>query len=214
MPRRPGLCPACEVAISAGRRAVGLVIDGLADPAHARLYAAHTGMCLPHVVQAALAAEAPTLKLIAERLFESLTGSREDALVELLAGVDRDASRRAAWRQQLPVEQAGGSTLGDLSDRLALDACPVCLSTGWIERRYIQWFVERQQEHDASIVSDPGELCASHLHDVALADPRGRFRCGRAQTSDQAGRAARVARPSVRATVAEPPRPSLWLGRC
>ena len=93
-----GQCPACEVAISAGRRAIRLVSDGLTDPAHARLYAAHAGMCVPHVVQAALVAETSTLKLITERLCESLTGTRERPLVEKPTG--------AGWRRVMPSSLA------------------------------------------------------------------------------------------------------------
>ncbi len=72
----PGRCPACEAGTLATERALHLLLDGLLDPANARLYAEHTGLCLPHLLQAAALAEAPTLKLLAERLMRELGGSR------------------------------------------------------------------------------------------------------------------------------------------
>ncbi|MGB0093870.1 MAG: hypothetical protein WBP81_15235, partial [Solirubrobacteraceae bacterium] len=141
------------------------------DPAHARLYTQHTGMCVPHVVQASRIAEPSILKLVADRLRESLGEAHDGALVELLAGVDRDRERRRRWRRELPELPGAGSTVGRLCDRLAIEACPVCLSVGWSEQRYVEWFVAHSRERDPSIRSDPGELCSAHLNDVALADP-------------------------------------------
>jgi hypothetical protein len=166
----PGPCPACDAATFAAERAIHLLLNWLLDPVNARVYAEHPGMCLSHLIQAAPAAEPVTLKLLAERLHESLGEADPGALMELLAGVDRDAALRCRWRHELPADRSAQSTVGGLCGRLAIEACPVCLSTGWIERRYLRWFVERSREHDPSISSDPGELCSAHLSDVALTE--------------------------------------------
>jgi hypothetical protein len=166
----PGPCSACDAATFAAERAIHLLLDWLLDPVNARVYAEHRGMCLSHVIQAASAAEPLTLKLLAERLHESLGEADPGALMELLAGVDRDAPLRCRWRGELPADGGAQSTVDGLCGRLAIEACPVCLSTGWIERVYIRWFVERSREDDPSIGSDPGELCPAHLSDVALTD--------------------------------------------
>jgi hypothetical protein len=166
-----GPCPACHAVRSATERAIRLLLDGLLDSAHADLYAEHTGMCVPHVGEAVkTAAEPVALKVVAQRLSDSLSTADDSALVELLAGVDRDRERRRKWRRELPEHLGTASTEGDVCARLAIETCPICLSIGWSERRYVEWFVERSQEHDPSIRTDPGELCAVHLTDVALVD--------------------------------------------
>jgi len=167
-PRGP--CPACVAAQSAVRRGVAIVLDGLTDPTHARLYAGHSGMCVRHVVNAVQRADPGALALVGPRLLDSLADAPGDRLIELVAGIDSDAEPRARSRGQLPDEHPARSTLAGLADRLATDTCPVCLSAGWIERRYIVWLVESSTARDASIPDDPGELCARHLHDVAFAD--------------------------------------------
>jgi hypothetical protein len=167
---QPGSCPACEALAFAARRARQMVVDGLNDPAQARLYSEHDGICLPHFLQAAPALEQSTLKPLAVRLLRSLREGEGPALVSLLAGIDPDAPCRASWRDRLPDRQAAGSTLEEFSSRLEIEACPVCLSTGLIERGYVRWFLERTAEDDPSLGNDPGELCFAHLHDLALAD--------------------------------------------
>ena len=89
----------------------------------------------------------------------------------MLGGSDPDAPRRAHWRGRLPEpSDDGGSTLDQLCDRLGIAACPVCLSTGMADRRYVRWHIEHAARNDPSLRNDPGELCAAHLHDLALTD--------------------------------------------
>jgi hypothetical protein len=88
----------------------------------------------------------------------------------MLGGVDHDAHRRARWSARLPEPPRAGSTLEEVSARFEIDACPVCLATGLAERDYVRWVVEHTAQDDASLRNDPGELCAGHLHDLALAD--------------------------------------------
>ena len=46
----------------------------------------------------------------------------------------------------------------------------MCLSTGMADRRYVRWHIEHAARNDPSLRNDPGELCAAHLHDLALTD--------------------------------------------
>jgi hypothetical protein len=184
-----GLCAACVAVASGSNRARMLLLDGLQDSSLFRLYGEHAGICLVHLLDVLPVAPAKTLKQLTERLLGSLNEAAGLALIGLLAGADADAPRRAIWRERLPEPPAVGSTVERLSDRLQVDACPVCLATGVAGRDYLRWFVARSAEGDPSLSNDPGEFCATHLHDVALADP--------AVASSQAAgqkRAARVAR--------------------
>ena len=165
----PGPCPACEATARASGHACRLLVDGLQEPANARLYDEHSGMCLPHVAHAATTADASTLALLAERLLTSLR-EQPDASLESVAGIDQDAARRAKWRERLRGGPTSESTVAELTGRLADPACPVCRNRGLIERGYVQWFGDRSRENDPSIGTDPGELCSTHLHDVSVAD--------------------------------------------
>ena len=166
----PGSCPACDAVGFGGQRARQLVVDGLADPATARAYSDHDGVCLAHFLQAAPDVDASTLRLMADRLLASLRASEDSARVVLLAGEDPDVDRRSRWRDRLPVGLTTGSTIEKLSSRLDIEACPVCLSGGLAERGYIRWFLERAVDGDPSLDNDPGELCRVHLHDLARAN--------------------------------------------
>ena len=165
-----GSCPACDALVSAAAHASEVLLDGLADPGTARLYCEHRGMCLPHVLNAIRTADRAALAPVTEKLLASLGDSDDAAAVELLAGRDQDATRRASWRERLPQPPASESTLDGLRSRLMIDACPSCLAAGLIDRRYLRWFVERRTQDDASLATDPGEFCAAHLHDLALID--------------------------------------------
>ncbi len=163
-------CPACDSATFAVRHARTLLVDGLRDPALARLYAEHDGLCLVHLLDALPGTDPSTLRVLAERLLRSLYDFAGITLVGLLAGVDADAPRRAMWRDRLPHLSATGSTVERLQERLEIDACPVCLGAGIAGRDYLQWLVVDSAQDDPSLGTDPGEMCASHLHDAALAD--------------------------------------------
>ena len=166
-----GVCAACVAVASGSSRARTLLLDGLQDPALVRLYRKHEGICLVHLLDAVPVAPASTLKQLTERLLDSLNEGAGVALIGLLAGSDADAPRRAIWRERLPEPAAVDSTVEGLSDRLQIDACPVCLAAGVAGRDYLRWFVARSAEGDRSLGNDPGEFCDTHLHDVALADP-------------------------------------------
>ena len=166
----PGPCPACDAVGFGGQRARQLVVDALADPATARAYSEHDGVCLAHFLEAAPRVDASTLTLMTDRLLATLRAPDSAAIVALLAGEDPDVDRRAAARRRLPEGTSAGSTVDGLCGRLGVAACPVCLSAGLAERGYIRWFLERTVENDPSLDNDPGELCRAHLHDLARAD--------------------------------------------
>jgi hypothetical protein len=164
-----GPCPACAALEFGAGRAPTLVIDGVQDPALARRYVEHGGVCLVHLVHALPVAGPTTLKLLAERLLESLHEEVGSARRDLLAGADADAPRRAMWRELLPALSYAGSTVERLTDRLEIQACPVCLAAGMAGRDYLGWFLAGSEADDPSLRNDPGELCPTHLHDVAHA---------------------------------------------
>jgi hypothetical protein len=168
---RIGTCAACAAVTSASNRTRSLLLDGVQNPSVARLYTEHEGVCLLHLLEAVPVAGQPTLRMLTERLLASLHQATGSALVGLLAGLDADAPRRAMWRDRLPSLPTAGSTLERLAGRLQVDACPVCLATGIGARDYLRWFVAHAAGGDPSLKTDPGELCAAHLHDVALGEP-------------------------------------------
>ncbi len=168
--RQTGPCPACEATAFSAQRARHMVLDGLGDPARARPYFEHDGICLTHFLQTAPELEPATVRPLADRLLRSLEEAEDAGLVTLLGGSDHDARRRAHWRVRLTEPAGGGSTVEQLCGRLGVEACPVCLSTGLAERGYVQWRTERAAQNDPSLRNDPGELCAVHLHDLALTD--------------------------------------------
>jgi hypothetical protein len=164
-----GPCPACQAAEFAAGHARILLVDGLRDPALARQYAQHDGVCLVHMLDALAVADPATTKTLAERLLGSLNDHVGSALLGLLAGADADAPLRARWRERLPEGSLDGSTLERLTFGLQIDTCPVCLATGVAGRAYLAWFLAHSAQDDPSLATDPGELCSEHLHDVALA---------------------------------------------
>ena len=168
----PGPCPACEAVAFGAQRARQMVLDGLNNPAQARLYFEHGGICLPHFLDAVPSIERSAIKPLAERLLRTLADidAEDSGLVALLGGADHDAPRRAHWRERLGEPPRTGSALEQICARFGIEACPVCLSTGLAERGYVRWYLEHAAQNDPSLRNDPGELCAAHLHDVALAD--------------------------------------------
>lgn len=166
-----GPCPACESVAFATRHARTLLIDGLGEPSIARQYAEHDGVCLVHLLDALAGTDPPTVKLLAERFLRSLHDGAGLGLLGVLAGIDADAPRRATWRERLPHLSATGSTAERLDERLEIDACPVCLATGVAGCDYLHWFLANSADDDPSLGTDPGELCVTHLHDLAQTGP-------------------------------------------
>jgi len=188
----PGPCPACEAVAFGAQRGRNVLLGGLSDPGHARLYSDHDGICLRHLLHAAEVADRSALRLLAERLAASLGERDGSTLVSLIAGVDRDAGRRGAWRERLPEPPGDGSTVARLCRQLESEACPVCLARGQADRRYVHWFVERTSERDSSLETDPGQLCAPHLHDIAVVGEAGAASAAHRQRATRLGQLQRL----------------------
>lgn len=76
--------------------------------------------------------------------------------------------------------------------QLEADSCPVCLERGQSDRRYVHWFGERASERDPSLETDPGQLCALHLHDIAVVDEAGAASAARRQRATRLGQLQRL----------------------
>ena len=189
---QPGPCPACEAVAFGVQRGRSVLLEGLADPGHARVYCDHDGICLRHLVHAAAVADRSALMLLAEGAAASLEQRDGRVLVSVIAGVDQDAGRRGAWRERLPDDAGGGSTVARLCGQLESEACPVCLARGQADRRYVHWFVERASERDPSLETDPGQLCAPHLHDIAVVDEAGAASAAQRQRTTRLGQLQRL----------------------
>lgn len=189
----PGPCPACEAVAFGTQRGRNVLLEGLTDRRHARLYAEHDGICLPHFLAAAEAADRATLSPLAERLLASLEDQdRHEGLVGLIAGYDPDASRRNDRRERLPDSATDDSTVERLRHQLKLQSCSVCLARGEADRRYVHWFVERSHAREPSLETDPGQLCATHLHDVATLDEASATVAAQRQRSKRLGQLQRM----------------------
>jgi hypothetical protein len=160
-------CPVCEAVAFTSERACAVLLRALNDGVNQRLYREREGICLVHLARIAQTAEISTLAVLAEHLLDALSKGDAQSTLRLLAGSDHDAPLRARWRERLPHESVAGSTVEQLTARVKIGACPACLSIGTAKRDYLQWFVERAQEDDPSLQSDPGEFCPAHLHDLA-----------------------------------------------
>lgn len=169
-PAPGGSCPACESALSRSGDVRHLVSNALLHKSEARHFTEHHGLCLGHALALAEAAPPAPMKLVAERLLDELRGHNPSTMLALLAGADDDASRRATWRTHLPDPGEAGTTVATLCAQLSVNACPACLAAGISERRYLRWFQEASVGGDPSLATDPGEFCATHLHDLALTD--------------------------------------------
>lgn len=88
----PAPCPACATTGFAAERGIELLVDGLLDRAQVRLYAEHSGVCLPHRLRGALINRSHPIA-DAELISHSLTGI-SSAPVSI--GAPQRVSRRVA----------------------------------------------------------------------------------------------------------------------
>lgn len=170
--RQRGPCPACEREGWAASHVLRSLLDLLSNAAGREAYLGGDGLCLPHLLQELPESGPYESELLAALTVRRLAEAGAGKLGALLGGFDPDARLREQVRAALPesgYDQAG-ATLADLSARLAVEACPLCLSAGLAERRYLTWIVEEWQRARTSLRPDASHLCSQHLNDIAAQD--------------------------------------------
>jgi hypothetical protein len=161
--RLPG-CPACDHDQAASRRALDMLLEGLADPAIRERYRAVGGLCVPHARTGARMrghrhAVAWMIQAVSAGLRMGPPG-----LDVLAGGPDHDAARRAELWAAIPP-----------AGRVPPRACPVCLAAARSQREALVRTVMPGGGHQRTHTGDdePGGgrcLCAAHLRDAALMD--------------------------------------------
>jgi hypothetical protein len=161
-----GACPACHSL----QRATAAALERAGAPA-----AIPADVCLPHLRQAGHAAPRAMAALAPATLGRL---SRPDLTLAALAGVDPDREPRARLRALLPHDGMLAETDADPADtpsrlhaRLQVGTCPLCLTEGQHERRYLAWLTDEAHRNPDGIGNEPGGLCPRHLHDLATGDP-------------------------------------------
>jgi hypothetical protein len=192
---RPG-CPACGSAARAAAYQLSTIARLLDDQTVVEAYRAAGGMCVAHTLRALRSVPPRHARLLVLVLRDALTCPPDGTSpVDVLAGTDPDTTTRHRLRELLPGEPAppttaspGRATLERLHQLLEVDACPVCLTEGQSERRYLRWLAagaDGKPADGSRGVAGPDELelCARHLHDQEVAAPP----VGMAAVARQAG---------------------------
>jgi hypothetical protein len=192
----PG-CPACGSAARTAAYQLSTIARLLDDRTVVGAYRAAGGMCVAHTLQALPSVPTRHARLLVLVLQDALTSPPDGAsAVAVLAGTDPDTTTRHHLRELLPGEPAspttaspGRATLERLHRLLEVDACPVCLTGGHSERRYLRWLAagaDGKPADGSRGVAGPDELelCVHHLHDLANAAPL----VGAAAAARQTGR--------------------------
>jgi len=190
-------CPACGSAARAAAYQLSVMARLLDDQTVVEAYRAAGGLCVAHTLQALPIVPTRHVRLLVLVLQDALTSPPDGAsAVEVVAGTDPDATTRHHLRELLPGEPVplataspGRATLERLDRLLEVDACPVCLTEGHSERRYLRWLAAGADGNPADgsrgvAGSDELELCVRHLHDQDVAAPP----VGVAAAARQAGR--------------------------
>ena len=197
---QPAAHPGCPVCGSAARSAayqLSIIARLLDDRTVIEAYRAAGGMCVAHTLQALRSVPTRHARLLVSVLQDAMTSPPDGVSpVDVLAGTDPDATTRHHLRELLPGEPAptttaspGRATLERLHRLLEVDGCPVCLTQGQSERRYLRWLAAGADGKPADgsrgvAGSDELELCPRHLHDQQVAAPP----VGTAAAARQAGR--------------------------
>lgn len=174
-----GRCPACDDVAWATGYASRSVLAALAEPPVAAAYEAAGGLCLPHLLGTLVQPRPELLPILLRVLGDRLKAEdREAGLLALLGGGDPDAPVRKRLRERLPDDEAVESFAGRrptaadrLRQSLRVNACPVCLAAGRMERRYLAWIRQERVESAAQLGLEVAGLCPVHLHDLAALDP-------------------------------------------
>ena len=171
-------CPACASRVGAEEGANWFIMRTLDTAAVSDAYRTGGGFCLPHAVKALSDARPVPGRIVVDTMLERLQGSGVGVqLLYRLAGRDPEAGVRRTLRarlesvaKRLDSRLPGEPVTQRLTKALGLDGCPVCLEAGLMEVRYLTWLGEEGRNRPRHLVSDGVHLCASHLHDLLLAD--------------------------------------------
>jgi hypothetical protein len=166
-----GECPACERARQAREGADELLARAVADAGLRARYAARLhGACLPHVAATIASGDSGLARVLAAQLRGELAS---DGTFETVAGRDDDAPTRVALRAALlvAVREIASSSAESECATWSVDACPACSAGGHAEKRYLEWRRHEERADASDLRTDPGVLCAAHLHDLAADDP-------------------------------------------
>jgi hypothetical protein len=180
---RPG-CPTCGSAARSAAYQLSVIARLLYDQIVVEAYRAAGGICVAHTLQALHTVPTRHARLLVSVLQDAVTSSPDGvSAVDVLAGTDPDTTTRRHLRELLPGEPPpsapalpGQATLERLNRLLEVDACPVCLTEGHSERRYLRWLAAGADGKPADgsrgvAGSDELELCIRHLHDLEAAAP-------------------------------------------
>jgi hypothetical protein len=169
-----GECPLCASRTGMVLSWLRVLVETLGVPAIATAYREMGGLCVAHARAAVGMADRRAAQVIVAVLIEGLAGMSSDAAPgPPLIGPDPDADVRYALRRQLggidrvlqPRERTR-PILEGLAERVAIDACPVCLAGGLGERVAVSWLQEESIRDPDALASDGLWLCARHLHDA------------------------------------------------
>jgi hypothetical protein len=146
---RLAACPACDHDAAAAERALGTLIEGLADSATVYRFRELGGVCLPHWGAVATAGRRLTVEWLTETMRESIAAP--GAPLGWLAGTDPDAEIRAVMRRSVPATGLVGPM-----------ACPPCLASAQAERDALDRLAGLAGEGPDPTLA----LCAEHLADT------------------------------------------------
>jgi len=174
--KRP--CPACESRGSLEAWATYVVVRTLGVSEVRGAYLDHGGLCLPHALAALSDAAGITAVTILQGLERQFLRLDAGELLGLLGGEDRDAATRHRLRPRLaaalPTAPPGNrqpATLSDVTERLRVAACPICLAGGTMADLYLRWLEEAFRDPHRAPAGLDLWLCPMHLHDLWILAP-------------------------------------------
>ncbi|MGH3320460.1 MAG: hypothetical protein ACRDN9_09805 [Streptosporangiaceae bacterium] len=174
-PRIPP-CVVCAHMHDFERMGIDLVLRYLSHPEARSAYEQAGGFCLDHALRA-LDRVGPEEGRVVAGVLGAALGEGAGSLFAALAGADRDARLRDRLRlvaadEVLERERTvrASSVRGGILDDIVAASCPVCRAGTRRAWWYVNWLARSFGESKGPRIEDM-YLCATHLHDVAQANP-------------------------------------------